>query len=65
MAAREPPTGTGGTRLDEGIIAAHWLSPAEIEARDAHMRSPVVRRCIEDHLAGAAYPLELCQTFTP
>jgi len=45
--------------LDQGIIATAWLTPAEVRDRIAEMRSPLVLRCIEDHLSGRCYPLEL------
>ena len=45
--------------LDEGIIRASWMAPEEIGASQAHHRSPLVLRCIEDYLAGKRYPLEL------
>ena len=45
--------------LDTGILAAHWLTLAEIRALQAQHRSPLVLRCIEDWLAGRRYPLEL------
>jgi 8-oxo-dGTP pyrophosphatase MutT (NUDIX family) len=48
--------------LDTGIVRTLWLTPAEIEAgRDRH-RSPLLWRCVQDHLAGRHYPLELLQT---
>jgi phosphatase NudJ len=50
-----------GQRLDEGIVRLLWLTPDEIRAaRDRH-RSPLVMRCIDDHLAGRRYPLGLVQ----
>jgi len=49
----------GLRKLDEGIIAAHWLALDEIRAlQDVH-RSPLILRCIEDWCAGKRYPLEL------
>jgi ADP-ribose pyrophosphatase YjhB (NUDIX family) len=45
--------------LDEGIIAAHWLTLDEIRARQAQHRSPLILRCIEDWCAGTRYPLAL------
>lgn len=48
-----------GQPLDDGIIAAHWLTPAKMRETAARHRSPLVLRCVEDHLAGRAYPLEL------
>jgi hypothetical protein len=48
--------------LDEGIVHTLWLTPQQIEAsRDRH-RSPLVWRCIADHLAGRRHPLELLST---
>ena len=46
-------------QLDEDIIAAHWLTPDEIRARQAQLRSPMVMRCIDDYLAGCRFPLGL------
>lgn len=48
-----------GRTLDEGILAAHWLTIDEILSVQAQHRSPLVLRCIEDWLAGRRYPLEL------
>lgn len=45
--------------LDDGIIAAHWLSLSKINQLTPRLRSPLVRRCIDDYLAGRRYPLEL------
>ena len=33
--------------LDEGIVAAHWLSASDLAARE-NLRSPLVLRAIED-----------------
>lgn len=46
-------------KLDEGIIAAHWLTLDEIRALAPRHRSPLILRCIEDWQAGKRYPLEL------
>ncbi len=48
-----------GQALDDGILRAVWLSADEIEQEQARMRSPMVTRCIQDHLRGEAYPLDL------
>lgn len=45
--------------LDNGIIQALWLSCEEIRASQARHRSPLILRCVEDHIAGKRYPLEL------
>ncbi|MDO5290343.1 MAG: NUDIX hydrolase [Pseudomonadota bacterium] len=46
-----------GRALDEGIVRAVWMTPAEIKASQARHRSPLVWRCVQDHLAGIRYPL--------
>src|SRR4051812_41605979 len=46
-------------QLDEGIVAAHWLTPGELEARKSDHRSPLVAKCVADFLAGRRYPLDL------
>ena len=51
-------------QLDEDIIAAHWLTPDEIRARQAQLRSPMVMRCIDDYLAGHRFPLDLLTYYT-
>lgn len=45
--------------LDDGIIAAHWLSRDELESRSGQLRSPLVLRCIDDYLASKRYPLDI------
>ena len=44
-------------RLDDGIVATHWLTPAELRGRGPQLRSPLVLRCLEDYLAGRRQPL--------
>ena len=44
-------------RLDEGIVRTLWLTPQEMREHAARMRSPLVLRCMEDHLAGKRLPL--------
>jgi phosphatase NudJ len=51
-----------GRALDTGILRALWLTPDEIRARHAEHRSPLVMQCIDDHLAGQRYPLDLVFT---
>ena len=50
--------------LDEGIIAAHWLTIDEIRALEDRHRSPLVLRCIEDWQAGKRFPLDLITHFS-
>jgi 8-oxo-dGTP pyrophosphatase MutT (NUDIX family) len=48
--------------LDQGIVRTVWMTPEEIRAsRDRH-RSPLVLRCMEDHLAGQRFALSLVYT---
>jgi len=50
-----------GRALDSGIVRTLWLTPHELRASVARHRSPLVLRCMEDHLAGRRYPLDLLQ----
>lgn len=45
--------------LDDGIIAAHWLTREQLVERQAHLRSPLVMRAIDDYLTGRRLPLEV------
>lgn len=45
--------------LDADIITTHWLDQAALDERRQQLRSPLVRRCINDYLAGQRYPLDL------
>lgn len=47
--------------LDTPIVAAHWLTAAQILAPDFAARSPLVAMCLQDYLAGKRYPLSLIQ----
>jgi len=51
-----------GRTLDEGIVRTLWLTPEEVRAQRHHLRSPLVLHCIEDHLAGRRYPLDVLST---
>ena len=48
-----------GRTLDKEIIAAVWLTPAELGARRAEHRSPLVQQCVDDFLAGRSFPLDV------
>ena len=54
-----------GLTLDDGIIAAQWLSADEILADPALWRSPLVGRCLQDYLAGQRAPLGLIHHHQP
>ena len=49
-------------KLDTGIVRTLWLKPEEVRASLARHRSPLLLRCIDDYLAGAAHPLSLIHT---
>ncbi|WKB51044.1 NUDIX hydrolase [Eleftheria terrae] len=51
-----------GWVLDDGIVRTLWMTPQEIRASADRLRSPLVLRCIEDHLAGRRYPLDMLTT---
>jgi len=51
-----------GRQLDTGIVRTVWMTPDEIRASAARHRSPLVLRCMEDHLRGQRFPLELVYT---
>lgn len=48
-----------GRALDRGIVAARWLSLADLKARTDDHRSPLVQKCVDDFLAGRRFPLDL------
>ena len=51
-----------GRPLDTGIVRTVWLSPDEIRASTARHRSPLLLRCMEDHLRGQRFALDLVYT---
>ena len=58
----EPLRHDSGRALDEGIVQALWLTPAELQAQSARHRSPLVWRVVEDFLAGRRHALDVLQT---
>jgi ADP-ribose pyrophosphatase YjhB (NUDIX family) len=48
--------------LDQGILAAEWLTLDEIKREQASLRTPMVMQCILDYLDQRPYPL---QVFSP
>ncbi|MEN9889128.1 MAG: Phosphatase NudJ [Pseudomonadota bacterium] len=51
-----------GRQLDNGIVRTLWMTPEEVRASQERHRSPLVLRCIEDHLAGQRHPLSVVYT---
>jgi len=48
--------------LDTGIVRTLWMTPDELRASAERHRSPLVLRCIEDHLTGQRFPLHAVHT---
>lgn len=61
--AAEPVLHHAGRALDEGIVQALWLTPAELQAESARHRSPLVWSVVEDFLAGRRFPLQALSHF--
>lgn len=59
--AAEPVRHHPGRALDEGIVQALWMSPAELQARADQHRSPLVWRVAADFLGGRRHSLDLLQ----
>jgi 8-oxo-dGTP pyrophosphatase MutT (NUDIX family) len=55
--AAEPVAHEADRPLDEGIVRALWLTPAELQAQHDRHRSPLVWRVVEDYLGGCRHPL--------
>lgn len=53
---------TADAALDDGIVAVHWLSRAQLSRRAHQLRSPMVLRCIDDYLRGQRHSLD-CLTY--
>ena len=51
-----------GRTLDHGIVRTLWMTPDEIRASASRHRSPLLLRCMEDHLAGRRLPLDAVYT---
>jgi len=50
--AAEPVSHDPGRPLDDGILRAVWLTPAELKADPGRLRSPLVWQVVADYLAG-------------
>ncbi|SJZ63247.1 NUDIX hydrolase [Novilysobacter spongiicola] len=59
--AAEPVSHDPARTLDTGIVRALWLTPAELQARSAEHRSPLVWQAVDDFLAGRRHPLDLAR----
>ena len=48
--------------LDTGIVRTLWMTERELRASADRHRSPLLLRCVDDHLAGVNLPLSLITT---
>jgi 8-oxo-dGTP pyrophosphatase MutT (NUDIX family) len=51
--------------LDVPVLAAHWLTRAQLLEPARLLRTPLVMRCIDDYLAGRRLPLSAVATALP
>lgn len=61
--AAEPLSFDPARPLDEGIVQAVWMTPAELQARAPQHRSPLVWQVAADYLGGRRHSLDLLQHF--
>ncbi|MDQ3057358.1 MAG: NUDIX hydrolase [Pseudomonadota bacterium] len=59
--AAEPVQHDPARKLDEGIVQAVWMTPAELQEQHARHRSPLVWQVVKDYLAGRRHPLSMLQ----
>lgn len=57
--AAEPLSHDPDRPLDDGILRALWLTPAELKAAPTRLRSPLVWEVVADYLAGQRHPLSI------
>ncbi|HYG05687.1 MAG TPA: NUDIX hydrolase [Stenotrophomonas sp.] len=57
--AAEPVAHDAQRALDDGILAAVWMTPEELRAEPARLRSPLVWAVVADYLGGQRHPLAL------
>jgi ADP-ribose pyrophosphatase YjhB (NUDIX family) len=51
-----------GQALDTGIERTLWMTPDEIRASQDRHRSPLLLRCMEDHLRGQRFAMDMLYT---
>lgn len=59
--AAEPLSHDAARELDEGIVQALWMTPAELQEQQVRHRSPLVWQVVQDYLAGRRSPLSMLQ----
>jgi 8-oxo-dGTP pyrophosphatase MutT (NUDIX family) len=45
--------------LDKEILGLYWLNARELKDRAPQHRSPLVQQCVDDHINGKHFPLEV------
>ena len=50
-------------KLDSGILRTVWMTPEEIHATQDRHRSPLIWQCVEDHMSGRRFPLDLVRHY--
>jgi NADH pyrophosphatase NudC (nudix superfamily) len=50
-------------KLDDDIIATHWLSHDDILRKQPQLRSPLVLLTMDEYLKGQRHPLSILQSF--
>jgi 8-oxo-dGTP pyrophosphatase MutT (NUDIX family) len=63
--AARPLLHINDAKLDDGIIAAHWLSSETILAPTFKARSPLVGKVLRDYLTGTRFPLSIIHHHQP
>ncbi|MEO6102235.1 MAG: NUDIX hydrolase [Pseudoxanthomonas sp.] len=59
--AAEPLAHDPTLALDDGIVQALWMTPAELQEQQARHRSPMVWQVVQDYLGGRRSPLSILQ----
>lgn len=59
--AAEPVSHDPGRPLDDGIVRALWMTPAELQLAAVRHRSPLVWQTAQAFLDGRRFPLELLE----
>ena len=50
-------------KLDTGILRTVWMTPEEIRVTQDRHRSPLIWQCVEDHMRGRRFPLDLVRHY--
>ncbi|NHO65281.1 NUDIX hydrolase [Aestuariicella hydrocarbonica] len=61
----EPLSQVADAPLDEGILEAVWLDYEEILMIEDQLRSPIVKKVIDDYRMGISYPLDILYEQSP